>query len=303
MSVSSAVMEKDLTLRLRGWRWAGVVTLYVGLLAGVALVFLLHRYSLVASASTPAGVHLFQALALTELFLIAFVTPATVAGGISGERQHGTWDLLLASPASVGGIVWGKLLAGIAFNLVLLTASLPFFALVLLFGGMSIADMVPAFLVFVVTVVFLSATSILVSAFTARLTVAYMTSILVSLLLVFGLSVVAVYLEAVNQLSPTSLGSLPFLTGGAHVPLTPLAQIDPLVALLSALPADTRGSLLGGLGTIHHAFGLPLTVRLWQVYVLLGCVLTAAIALVTPRLVPVPVRARSSSRDVAGGGA
>jgi hypothetical protein len=112
-----------------------------------------------------------------------------------------------------------------------------------------------------------------------------------------------VYLEAVNQLSPTSLGSLPFLTGGARMPLTPLAQIDPLVALLSALPADTRGSLLGGLGTVHHAFGLPLTLRLWQVYVLLGCVLTAVIALVTPRLVPVPVRARSGSRDAVGSAA
>ena len=284
MSLPAAVMEKDLTLRLRGWRWAGVTTLYAAILAVIALAFLLHQYSLVASQSSPTGVHFFQALALTELFLIVFVTPATVSGAISGERQHGTWDLLVASPTSVGRIVWGKLLAGIAFNLILLAASLPFFALVLLFGRMTLVEMAPPFLVFAVTILLLASTSLLVSALTTRLTVSYMAGMLVALLLVVGLSILTVYLEATNQLAPISLGSLPFLSGGAQGPLTPLAQIDPLIAVLSAVPSDSGGTLLGGLGKIHHAFGLPWTLRLWQAYSLIGVIISAVLVLATTRL-------------------
>jgi ABC-type transport system involved in multi-copper enzyme maturation permease subunit len=292
VSVSAAILEKDLTLRLRGWRWAGVTTLYAGTMAVVALTFLLHQYSLVASQSSPAGTHLFQALALTELLLIVFVTPATLSGAISGERQHGTWDLLVASPASVESIVWGKLLAGIAFNLVLLVATLPVFALVFLFGGMTVAGMVPAFLVFLVTIVFLASASLLVSALTARLTVSYMAGMLVALVLVIGLSILTVYLEAANQLSPISLGSLPFLSGGAQAPLTPLAQADPLIALLSAVPSDSGGTVLGSLGKIHHAFGLPWTLRLWQAYLALGLIISALLALAAARLAGAAVRPR-----------
>lgn len=292
MTLRSAVMDKDLTLRLRGWRWAGLTTLYAAVLAVIAGAFLLHQYSLVASDSSPTGVHLFQALALAELFLIVFVTPATVSGAVSGERQHGTWDLLVASPASVRSIVWGKLLAGVVFNLVLLAASLPFFALVLLFGGMTPAAMVPAFLVFAVTILLLASASLLLSALTSRLTVSYMAGMLAALLVVVGLSIVTVYLEAVNQLAPISLGSLPFLSGGAQSPLTPVAQLDPLIALLSAVPSDSGGTLLGGLGKIHHAFGLPLTLKLWQAYLMLGIIISALLALATPRLAVAPSRVR-----------
>src|SRR5690242_1243784 len=125
-------MSKDLRLRMRGWRWAGVVTLYVAILAAVALAFLLQRYNPTADQPSIAGIRLLQSLALFQLFLLLFVTPASVAGAISGERQKRTWDLLLVSQVPPREIVWGKLLAGIAFNLVLVCASLPFFSLVFL---------------------------------------------------------------------------------------------------------------------------------------------------------------------------
>jgi ABC-type transport system involved in multi-copper enzyme maturation permease subunit len=171
-------------------------------MAAITVAFLLHRYSLVTSESTGAGIHLFQTLSLAELFLIVFVTPASIAGAISGERQHRTWDLLVSSPSSMASIVWGKLLAGVVFNLVLLAATLPFFALIFLFGGMTAGDMVPAFLVFLVTVVLLAALSLAVSALTARLTVSYMVSMLLALFLAVGISLVTLYVEASGQLGP-----------------------------------------------------------------------------------------------------
>src|SRR5947209_764973 len=258
----TAVMNKDLRLRMRGWRWAGVATLYVALLAVIAVTVLLQKYNLTdvsSGASSPslAGVRLLQTLSILQLFMIVLVTPATVAGTISGERQHRTWDLLVASRVPTRGIIWGKLLAGIAFNLVLIAASLPVFCLVFLFGGIGPVDLIAPFAVFLATVLLLGAISLAVSALTARLTVSYMASTLIALLLTLGLSFAVLYLQVPGQLGVLTLGGLPFQSLNQPSPLTPLAQLDPLVALLSTLPAESGGPLLGGLGTIHHAFGLP----------------------------------------------
>lgn len=294
MSVSrilpAAIMGKDLRLRMRGWRWAGVATLYVAILGTIAVAFLLQKYSPAAgssgsSAPALAGIKLFQILSIFQLFLIAFVTPATVAGAISGERQHRTWDLLVASSVSTRDIIWGKLLAGIAFNLVLVGASLPVFTLALLFGGIGLSDLVPAFVVFLVTILFLGAISLAVSALTARLSVSFMVSMLIAQLLIVGLSLLALVLQAPGQLGVLSLGGLPFQTNNQPSPLTPLAQLDPLVALLSALPAESGGTLLGGLGTVNHAFGLPWQLPWWGAYTVLAGVISLALILATTRLV------------------
>lgn len=286
----TAVMTKDLRLRMRGWRWAGVATLYVAILAVIAVIFLLQKYNLTdaaSGASSPslAGVRLFQTLSVFQLFMIVLVTPATVAGTISGERQHRTWDLLMASRIPTRGIVWGKLLAGIAFNLVLIAASLPVFCLVFLFGGIGLVDLIAPFAAFLATVLLLGTISLAVSSLTSRLTVSYMGSMLVALALTLGLSFVVLYLQAPGQLGVLTLGGLPFQTLNQPSALTPLAQLDPLVALLSALPSESGGSLLGGLGTIHHAYGLPLQLPLWGAYIILSVLISLALMFVTIRFV------------------
>jgi ABC-type transport system involved in multi-copper enzyme maturation permease subunit len=277
----TAVIRKDLRLRMRGWRWAGVTTIYVAILGIVALVFLLQKYGPNQSQSSQIGIQLFQALAIFELLLIVFVTPASLAGAISGERQHRTWDLLLISRLSTLDIVWGKLLVGIAFNLLLIAASLPLFGLALLLGGVGLGDVVGTFVVFVVTVVFLSAASLTVSALSGRLTVSYMASTLIALLLAVGLSLLTLYLQSPSQPGVLSLGGIPFQSGTSPSPLTPFAQLDPLIALLSALPATSGGTLLGGLGTLHHAFGLPWKFPLWGAYTLLAGLISLLLVLLT----------------------
>jgi ABC-2 type transport system permease protein len=303
----TVIMTKDLRLRMRGWRWAGVATLYVTILGAVAVTFLLQKYNPTAgnsgtSAPSLAGIKLFQTLSIFQLFLLAFVTPATVAGAISGERQHRTWELLLAARVPVRDIVWGKLLAGIAFNLVLIAASLPVFCLVFLFGGIGPGDWIAPFVVFLATVLLLGAISLTVSALTARLTVSFMVSMLLALLLIVGLSLVVLYLQAPGQIGVLTLGSLPFQTLNQPPPLSPLAQLDPLVALLSALPDESGGTLLGGLGTVHHVFGLPWKLPLWGIYTVLAGVFSLMLVLVTTRLVrPVArFKSRGTRRSVKG---
>jgi ABC-type transport system involved in multi-copper enzyme maturation permease subunit len=284
----TSVIKKDLRLRMRGWRWAGVTTVYVAILGIITVGFLLQKYTQTPSQSSQAGIELFQSLSIFQLLLIVFVTPASMAGAISGERQHRTWDLLLVSRLSALDIVLGKFLVGIAFNLLLLAASLPLFSLIYLFGGVALGDVIHAFIVFLVTVLFLGAVSLAVSALTARLVVSFMVSMLIALSLAVGLSLLTLYLQSPGQPGVVTLAGIPFQSSNTPSPLTPFAQLDPVVALLSTLPSDAGGPLLGGIGTIDHAFGLPWQLPLWGAYALLAGAISFGLLLLTIGLVQRP---------------
>jgi ABC-type transport system involved in multi-copper enzyme maturation permease subunit len=280
----NAVVGKELRTRMRGWRSTAVLTLYMAILGVIAIAFLVQQAGSVNGQSSQVGLRLFQTMAIFQLFLILFVTPASTAGAISGERQRQTWDLLLVTRLSSFGIVWGKLVAGLAFDLLLIMASLPLFSLVFLFGGVAPEDILHTYIVFLATVVLLGVISLCVSALTRRLAVAMIVSNLVALLLGVGVTLLALYLEnwgssPIQQFGPR--GPIPVTAA----PLTPLAQIDPLVGLASALPDGNGKSYLGGLNAVHHAFLLPLTLPLWEVYALLVVALSILLIVATTVLV------------------
>lgn len=286
--VHNAVIGKELRTRMRGWRSAVVLTAYMAILGVIAIAFLMQQAGPSNNQSSQVGIQLFQALAVFQLFLIIFVTPASTAGAISGERQRQTWDLLLVTRLSSLGIVWGKLFAGLAFGLLLIFASLPLFSLVFLFGGVAPSDVIHTYIVFLVTVLFLGSASLLVSALTARLAVSMIVSNIVALFLAVGLSLLAAYLQtygqpgAVIRVGPNGPFAPPAPT------LTPFAQFDPLTALLSALPNTAGGSLLGGFSQVHHAFALPWDLSLWMAFSILAGTLSLLFILVTTMLVRYP---------------
>ncbi|MBV9280851.1 MAG: hypothetical protein JOZ41_12280, partial [Chloroflexi bacterium] len=110
-------------------------------------------------------------------------------------------------------------------------------------------------------------------------------SSVISLALGVGLSLIAIYLEARSQITgPTDLGSFASLPPDAPT-LIPLAQLDPLVALLSVLPNGNGSTLLGDIGSIHHAFGLPLLLPLWVAFAALSVAVTALVLALSTLLV------------------
>jgi ABC-type transport system involved in multi-copper enzyme maturation permease subunit len=244
--------------------------------------FLMQQQGPVANQSSQVGIQLFAALAIFQLFLILFITPATVAASISGERQRQTWDLLLVTRLTPFGIVWGKLVTGLAFSVLLLFASLPLFSLVFLFGGVAPEDILHTYLVFLAMIVLLGSVSLLVSAATRRVAVSMIVANVVALTLGVGISLLAVYLQSTEQ-TPYYGGP-----GGPppQPPLTPLAEVDPLIALLSTLPQGSGSSMLSTrLGTVRHALMLPWTMPMWETFVILAAVLTALCLAVSTLLI------------------
>jgi len=291
--VFNAVLEKELVTRMRGWRSSLVLTSYMAILGIIAAAFLVQNSGPTTGQSSQLGIQLFQALSIFQLFLILFVIPASTAGAISGERQRQTWDLLLVTRLSSLAITWGKLCAGLAFGLLLVLASLPLFSLVFLFGGVAPDDVFHTYVVFLVTILFLGVISLFVSALTSRLAVSMIVSNIVALFLAVGLTLFAGYLGTQGQTTQGYFGkvfvggSVIFRGGPApNIPvqptLTPVAQIDPVIAVISALPG---GMLSGRMNIVHHAFGLHWQLPLWGAYTVIALFLSVALFFATAFLV------------------
>ena len=92
------------------------------------------------NASARVGQAIFTVLSLFQLLLVCFIAPAFTAGAISLEREKLTLDMLVVTPLRPGGMVIGKLLSALAFVILMLLASIPISALVLMYGGASVDD-------------------------------------------------------------------------------------------------------------------------------------------------------------------
>jgi ABC-2 type transport system permease protein len=264
----NSVLGKELRTRMRGWSAVFLITIYMlvfGLIAGGILI---QQAGQTVGEASGVGVKLFTALAGLQLVLILLVTPSTTAGAISGERQRQTWDLLLITRLSTIGIVWGKLASGVAFQILLMFAALPIFSLVFLFGGVSPGDIFHVYLMSVVTAILIGSLSIFISSLSRRVATAIIVANVTSLVLALGFSIIEIFLQGAMRSS-----------SGRWPALSPLAQLNPVVALLSALPKQGGGSYLGQLNWVHDSFLIFGTIPYWESYAIVGSVLACALTL------------------------
>lgn len=136
------VLVKELRSRFRGPRAFTMLTAFLVLLSGVAV--LLYRMQVQdayhggygsSSAAAEIGRFIFGSVAFLEVFLLAFIAPALTMNAISGEVERQTYELLLATPLSGWSILRGKVGSAMAYVLLLIFSALPVMSLAFLFGG------------------------------------------------------------------------------------------------------------------------------------------------------------------------
>jgi len=282
----NSVLGKELRTRMRGWGAVVLITLYMLVFGLIAGGFLIQQAGQTIGQASGVGVKLFSALAGLQLVLILLVTPSTTAGAISGERQRQTWDLLLITRLSTFGIVWGKLASGVAFQILLMFSALPIFSLVFLFGGVSPGDIFHVYLVSVLTALLVGSMSIFISSVSRRLATAVIVANVGVLVLTLGLSLLEVFLQ--SAMRPIN---------GGYPPFSPLTEINPLAAILSALPDPNGSWYLGDHNWVHHAFIVFGTIPLWEAYSVVATAVSVAFILLATYF------ARSRVPWLAGGAA
>ncbi|MGI8828092.1 MAG: ABC transporter permease [Chloroflexota bacterium] len=254
--VAAPVLRRELRARMLDWRTFGVLTAYLTVLGAVEAVFLL----LNGPASSVSGGRLFERLVVAQLALALVLTPLVTTGAVSGERQRGTWDLLLLTPVSPFAIVCNKLVSRMAFLLLLQVVALPFIAVAFLFGDLNLADALPAQIVLLGTTLLFAAVTLTASVLAPRTLLAAAGALSLVLLLSGVLTLI---------LSGGVRGWQPLAAGGTQtsVILPVVAALDPVAALDSALPGRSITTSIPG---VRHSVGPDV----WKSFLTLAVVLS-----------------------------
>lgn len=110
-------------------------TVYLALMVVVLAGVLLVADSSGSKGDPTVGQVLFIAMAFTQTALILLLGPVFAAGAIAGERERQTFETLVSTRMTFGGIVLGKVAGAVGFLVVLTASSLPLMALAYVFGG------------------------------------------------------------------------------------------------------------------------------------------------------------------------
>ncbi len=207
------VLQRELLSNLRSPRAFVLLGSYLLLLGG--LVYLAWPQDRrIDVTHTEASRRLVDLFFLGQFVLVALMAPSFAAGSITGEKERQTYEMLLASPLTPRAIVAGKLLASLCHLGLLVVASLPIVMLCLPLGGVSLYEVLAAYLALMMSTLTFGMISIAASAYFTRTFAA----LVVSYLLILPLAML-------GALFWTGLGS------SAALRLVVMATLLPLVCV------------------------------------------------------------------------
>ena len=184
--IENPVLQRELLVNLRTHRAFLLLGLYQLLLAGVVLLAWPSDERLDLTTNPPSATKLVNLFFLGQYVIASLMAPSFAAGAITGEKERHTYEMLLASPLRPGAIVLGKMVASLTHLGMLILASLPIIALCLPLGGVSLYEVLAAYLCLIVSVVLFGAIGVFCSSYFSRTSSSLVVSYLVILPLVIG---------------------------------------------------------------------------------------------------------------------
>jgi ABC-type transport system involved in multi-copper enzyme maturation permease subunit len=246
---------------------------YLSVLLFVVLVVMMTDFSSEAATLSSLAKNastMFMWASMTQLALMCFLAPVFTASAITQERDAQTFNILISTPLSNAQIVLGSLMSRLYFVVVLLIGGLPIFLLTMLYGGVTLSQIIQSFSIAGSTAILTGSLAITISMVRVgtRRTI-------FSFYLMIAMYLLAVY--ALGKWDATWIEEAPVSIGDEK--LSWLAAFHPFLALdvaLNRIPAPDP-SVLGdrnGLATFFLAYPH----RAYVVITLLSSVLLTAFA-------------------------
>lgn len=187
--LENPVLQRELLVNLRMPRAFVLLLVYQVLLAAVVyFAWPADNIRLDLSENPESTRTLVNLFFLGQYILASLMAPSFAAGAVTGEKERKTYEMLLASPLRPEAIVMGKLIAALTHLAILIFASLPIVMLCLPLGGVSIYEVLAAYLALIASVVTFGMISIACGSFFQRTSA----SLVVSYLLILPLAIAGV---------------------------------------------------------------------------------------------------------------
>ena len=201
MLLENPVLQRELVINLRMLRGFLLLFAYIALL-GLLVYSAWPAEQKLDLARPEKAKGLVNLLFLGQYILVSLMTPSFAAGAITGEKERGSYEMLLASPVRPSAIVLGKLLASLVPLGELMICSLPIVMLCLPLGGVSPLEVFAAYLAMVCSVALSGMICLWCSSFFTRTSA----SLVVSYLLILPLALVGVLVwQSLEQIGEARL--------------------------------------------------------------------------------------------------
>lgn len=191
LSNSNPVLVKELRSRMRGARAFVILTLFLLVLAVPTTLLYLTVADIsqgnTFNAGQTIGKTLFIGIVTIALIQVLIVVPGQSASALTSEKERETYDLLISTLLPPWKIIIGKLLAALAYAVLLIVAVIPLMAMSFFFGGVTALEMVLALVGLFVTVLLFGSSGILWSVLMRRSMAATIVTQAVSVALLLGI--------------------------------------------------------------------------------------------------------------------
>lgn len=160
------IIRREAKTSLRSWRMFLAIALYTLIISGAAIIFIKGVISGGYMGVDLRGLSiLYVVLGFMQFAVTMIMVPALTAGSISGERERQTLDILLVTKMTTFSIVIGKLASSIGIFLLMMIATLPVFAIIFFFGGLSLINLFIMEIYMVIVSIMVGSISIFFSTF------------------------------------------------------------------------------------------------------------------------------------------
>lgn len=169
--IINPIYQKEASISSRSLKTPMVFALFNFVLALVALTAMsvnVNQVRITAEIKYSAFLAIFKFVAMLEFVMILLIMPALSSGSISGEREKKTFDIMRMTKMSSADIVIGKLMAAVGSIIVLVISSAPIIALVFIYGGVRLIDIVVLFASYIIAAIFIGTIGIFISALCDR---------------------------------------------------------------------------------------------------------------------------------------
>lgn len=288
MRFINPVLDKEIRLRMRSPRAMWTLFFYllaIGLLAFAAIYLTQVLSGGGISYNPEESKLLFYFLTMAQLGLVAFMAPGLTAGVISGEREKQTLNLLLTTQQSSTTIILSKLVSSLSFMVLIVFSTIPIYAMVFLYGGVSPKQMALIFLFYVFLMLVLGSFGIFFSTMLKRTMMAVISTYGVTLFIFVGTAILFFVLGSV--LDQQYRGSA---FSGSPSPYGWIGHIiawNPVAALYSILDPTISDDafLVNSYGATGGGAPMPLWLEFMIIYTVLSAIaLWLSVRSLRPRL-------------------
>ncbi|MGC6445984.1 MAG: ABC transporter permease subunit [Rubripirellula sp.] len=180
------VLQRELLVNLRKHRSFVLLAIYQIVLASIVWIAWPQDLMMDLTTNPPSAKKLANLFFLGQYVIASLMAPSFAAGAVTGEKERSTYEMLLASPLRPGAIILGKIIASLTHLILFVVASVPIMVLCLPLGGLSVYEVLAAYLGLLISIILFGSISIFCSSYFSKTSHSLVVSYLVILPLVLG---------------------------------------------------------------------------------------------------------------------